>query len=393
MSMHHYTHRLTPVDHTRHRKALIIGGGIGGLATAIALTQIGFTVEVFERVTLLREVGAGLSLWANAIKALDYLGLASAVRALALPEAAGGIRTPSGALLMQTANDQLAAQFGELSVMVHRAELHDLLRQAFGQEIHLGMACVAVTEEGQGVRVRFRNGEEALGDLVIGADGLHSQARAGLHGVQPPRYAGYTAWRGVVGFDISRLQVGETWGAGARFGQIPMQGNRVYWFATQNAPAGQHSPDGEKAELLRLFGNWHNPIRALIEATPDAAILRNDIYDRPPLKRWGRGRITLLGDAAHPMTPNLGQGACQALEDAVVLAKQVQATADIPTALRAYEAARIPRTTMIVNQSRQVGQVGQWANPVAVAGRNWLVKHLLARVQYRQFAPLIGYEL
>ena len=391
--MHHYTHRLTPVDHTYNRKALIIGGGIGGLATAIALTQIGFTVEVFERVTLLREVGAGLSLWANAIKALDYLGLASAVRALALPEAAGGIRTPSGALLMQTANAQLAAQFGELSVMVHRAELHDQLRQAFGQEIHLGMECVAITEEGTGVRVRFRNGEEAFGDLVIGADGLHSAVRAALHGPQPPRYAGYTAWRGVVGFEINRLQIGETWGAGARFGQIPMQGNRVYWFATQNAPAGQHSPDGEKAELLRLFGNWHNPIRALIEATPDAAILRNDLYDRPPLKRWGRGRITLLGDAAHPMTPNLGQGACQALEDAVVLAKQVQSTADIPTALRAYEAARIPRTTMIVNQSRQVGQVGQWANPVAVAGRNWLVKYLLARVQYRQFAPLIGYEL
>ena len=391
--MHHYTHRLTPVDHTYNRKALIIGGGIGGLATAIALTQIGFTVEVFERVTLLREVGAGLSLWANAIKALDYLGLASAVRALALPEAAGGIRTPSGALLMQTANAQLAAQFGELSVMVHRAELHDQLRQAFGQEIHLGMECVAITEEGTGVRVRFRNGEEAFGDLVIGADGLHSAVRAALHGPQPPRYAGYTAWRGVVGFEINRLQIGETWGAGARFGQIPMQGNRVYWFATQNAPAGQHSPDGEKAELLRLFGNWHNPIRALIEATPDAAILRNDLYDRPPLKRWGRGRITLLGDAAHPMTPNLGQGACQALEDAVVLAKQVQSTADLPTALRAYEAARIPRTTMIVNQSRQVGQVGQWANPVAVAGRNWLVKYLLARVQYRQFAPLIGYEL
>ena len=391
--MHHYTHRLTPVDHTYNRKALIIGGGIGGLATAIALTQIGFTVEVFERVTLLREVGAGLSLWANAIKALDYLGLASAVRALALPEAAGGIRTPSGDLLMQTANDQLAAQFGELSVMVHRAELHDQLRQAFGQEIHLGMECVAITEEGTGVRVRFRNGEEAFGDLVIGADGLHSAVRAALHGPQPPRYAGYTAWRGVTPFEINRLQIGETWGQGARFGQIPMQGNRVYWFATQNAPAGQHRPDGEKAELLRLFGNWHNPIRALIEATPDAAILRNDLYDRPPLKRWGRGRITLLGDAAHPMTPNLGQGACQALEDAVVLAKQVQSTADLPTALRAYEAARIPRTTMIVNQSRQVGQVGQWANPVAVAGRNWLVKYLLARVQYRQFAPLIGYEL
>lgn len=384
---------LRPVTHTQGRKTLVIGGGIGGLATAIALTQVGFAVEVFERVTALREVGAGLSLWANAIKALDYLGLGQEIRALALPETAGGIRTAHGELLMRTSNTQLEAKFGELSVMVHRADLHDLLRRAYGQEIRLGMECVAVTEEGEKVCVRFRNNEEARGDLVIGADGLHSQVRAGLHGQQPPRYAGYTAWRGVVPFDISRLQPGESWGRGARFGQIPMQGNRVYWFATHNAPPGERSPDGEKAELLRIFSDWHDPIRALLEATPEAAILRNDIYDRPPLKQWGRGCSTLLGDAAHPTTPNLGQGACQALEDAVVLAKALQATADIPTALRAYEAARIPRTTMIVQQSHRVGMVGQWANPVAVALRNVLVKHLLARLQYQQLAPLIGYEL
>lgn len=386
-------HLLQPVAHTNGRKALIIGGGIGGLATAIALKQIGLTVEVYERAALLREVGAGLSLWANAVKALNYLGLGAAVQSLALPEAAGGIRMASGELLMSTTNAQLAAKFGELSVMVHRAELHDQLRNALGQELHLGMECMAVTEEAHGVRVHFRNGEEVLGDLVIGADGLHSQVRAGLHGQQPPRYAGYTAWRGVTPFDHKRLQPGETWGRGVRFGQIPMQGERVYWFAAYNTAAGQHSPDGEQAELLRLFGNWHDPIRALIAVTPASAILRNDIYDRPPLKQWGRGRVTLLGDAAHPMTPNLGQGACQALEDAVVLAKQLQATADIPSALRAYEAARIPRTTMIVQQSRRVGAVGQWAHPVAVAGRNWLVKHLLAHLQYQQFAPLVGYEV
>lgn len=384
---------LHPVAHHVGRKALIIGGGIGGLATAIALKQIGLTVEVYERVTTLREVGAGLSLWANAIRALDYLGLGQTIRALALPETSGAIRTANGELLMYNTNAQLQAQFGELSVMAHRAELQDRLRDALNQDLHLGMDCLAVTEEAQDVRVRFRNGEQAVGDLVIGADGLHSQVRAGLHGQQAPRYAGYTAWRGVVPFDHSQLQPGETWGRGARFGQVPMQGGRVYWFATHNSPPGQQSPDGEKAELLRLFQDWHDPIRALIDATPASAILRNDIYDRPPLKTWGRGRITLLGDAAHPTTPNLGQGACQALEDAVVLAKALQADADIATALRTYEARRIPRTTMIVNRSLRVGQVGQWANPVAVAGRNWLVKHLLARFQEQQFAPIVGFEV
>jgi len=331
-----------PNNQTISRKAIIIGGGIGGLATAIALKQVGVTVDVFERVTELREVGAGLSLWANAIKALDALGLGTEIRAMALPESGGGIRTPDGRLLMHLTNAQLAAQFGELSIMVHRAELHELLRQHVGQEIRLGMACVGVQPDGHGVIATFHNGEQVRGDLLIGADGIRSIVRDQLHGQQQPTYAGYTAWRGVVSFDHVRLLTGETWGRGARFGQIPMKGGRVYWFAAHNAPPDQQSNDGEKAELLRIFGDWHAPIRTLIEVTPEADILHNDIYDRPPLRWWGRDRITLLGDAAHPMTPNLGQGACQALEDALVLAKELQANADIPTALRAYEALRIP---------------------------------------------------
>jgi len=383
---------LQPVAHANGYKALIIGSGIGGLATAIALKQIGFTVALFERAPQLREVGAGLSLWANALRALDYLGLGDAIRALALPETAAGIRTDRGDLLMATTNAQLATQFGDLSVMVHRAELHELLQARFDQEIRVDMNCVAVTTEGTGVRAQFHNGEDVQGDLLIGADGLHSQVRATLHGQQPPRYAGYTAWRGVVPFDTSQLRPGESWGAGMRFGQIPMKDGRVYWFATTNCAAGQQSPKGEKETLLRLFGHWHEPIGALLAATPEAAILHNDIYDRPPLKRWGEGLVTLLGDAAHPMTPNLGQGACQALEDAIVLAKQLQRTADIGAALRAYEAARIPRTSMIVQQSRRVGWVGQWTNPAAVAVRNLLLKHLLSKVQHQQLAPLIGYE-
>ncbi|MEZ4623133.1 MAG: FAD-dependent monooxygenase [Caldilineaceae bacterium] len=380
-------------NRTANCKAVIIGGGIGGLATAIALKAIGVSVAVFERVTELREVGAGLSLWANAIKALDALGLGVEILAMALPETSGGIHGPDGRLLMSMTNAQLAAQFGELSIMVHRAELHDLLRRRVGQEIRLGMDCIAVQQDAEGITATFRNGEEIRGDLLIGADGIRSVVRAQLHGQQPPIYAGYTAWRGVVPFDHARLLPGETWGRGARFGQIPMQGSRVYWFAAHNRAAAQQSADGEKAELLRIFGDWHPPIHALLAATPEADILHNDIYDRPPLRWWGRDRITLLGDAAHPMTPNLGQGACQALEDAVVLAKQLQVHSDIAAALQAYEAQRIPRTTMIVQQSRRVGWVGQWANPLAVAGRNFLVKHLLSRLQYGQLAPMIGFDV
>jgi 2-polyprenyl-6-methoxyphenol hydroxylase-like FAD-dependent oxidoreductase len=173
---------------------------------------------------------------------------------------------------------------------------------------------------------------------------------------------------------------------------MPMRDGQVYWFATANVPAGESSPDGEKAELLRRFRGWHDPIEALVAATPDAAILRNDMYDRRPLRQWGRGRVTLLGDAAHPMTPNLGQGGCQAMEDAVVLASAIGAASGggaIEAALRAYEQKRIARTSMLVTMSRRVGAVGQLENAALVAMRNAVVRTVGGRMQARQIAGLI----
>jgi 2-polyprenyl-6-methoxyphenol hydroxylase-like FAD-dependent oxidoreductase len=272
--------------------------------------------------------------------------------------------------------------------------LQAVLRDALGPDaLHLGAACTGFTQDDSGVTAQFADGRTARGDLLIGADGLHSVVRAQLHGGQPPTYVGYTAWRAVIPFDHARLTPGESSGYGPRFGQVPISGGRVYWFATQNTPAGQRSPDGEQAALRRIFANWHAPIPDLIRATPEALILRNDIYDRPPLRAWGQGRVTLLGDAAHPMTPNLGQGGCQALEDAVVLAACLCAAPAVPAALRAYEARRIPRTSAIVRQSRQAGQIGQWANPLAVRVREWLFRVAGPRFQPRMLDPILRYEL
>jgi 2-polyprenyl-6-methoxyphenol hydroxylase-like FAD-dependent oxidoreductase len=170
-----------------------------------------------------------------------------------------------------------------------------------------------------------------------------------------------------------------------------MANGQVYWFATANVPEGQRSPDGETAELLRRFRGWHEPIEDLVTSTPDAAILRNDMYDRPSLGRWGRGRVTLLGDAAHPMTPNLGQGGCQAIEDAVVLGAAIASAAPdrLTDALRSYEDRRIRRTTSLVKASRRVGVVGQLANPMLVPLRNAVVKAIGGRMQASQIAALI----
>ncbi|MFO7544329.1 MAG: FAD-dependent monooxygenase [Trueperaceae bacterium] len=402
-----------------------MGAGIGGLAAAIALARQGWSVDVYERAPSIEMVGAGLSLWRNALTALDAIGLGDAVRETSVPGPAAMLRTADGAPLSDLGQKRAAEEAGApaLSVVMHRADLQRVLLEGaerVGVRLHLGKTCVAFSEDARsnaadvasggnaGVTVRFDDGGTAFGDLLVGADGIRSVVRGELHGHEAPRYAGYIAWRGVTRFDHARLLVGESWGHGQRFGQLPMRDGQVYWFAVANAPAGTVAVrktaageaarpaeiDGaaEKVEVLRRFGNWHAPIRDLVEATDASAILRNDIADREPLTTWGRGRVTLLGDAAHPMTPNLGQGACQALEDAVVLARELARTQDVEVGLRAYEAERAPRTRAIVLRSRQMGAMGQWENPAAVTLRNAIMRILPAGMQQRQLAPILDWR-
>jgi 2-polyprenyl-6-methoxyphenol hydroxylase-like FAD-dependent oxidoreductase len=341
----------------------------------------------------MHEVGAGISLWANAIHALGKLGLAEVVLAASAPAAVAGVRLPDGTIITRPAMADLERQVGVVCVVLHRAELQSILLDALGAgQLQRGSNCVRVVQDRETVSAEFADGRVVHGDLVIGADGLHSVVRAGLHGSEPPTYAGYTAWRAVVPFDTRHVQASESWGAGARFGQVPMSGNRVYWFATRNVADGERLPD-EKAGLLELFRGWHAPIEALIEASDRSSILRNDIYDRPVLESWGRGRVTLLGDAAHPMTPNLGQGACQALEDAVVLAQCLGRAGDIGAALRSYEAQRIPRVNALVKRSRQVGQIGQLEGRLAVWLRNAVASCVSPRLQARQLRAMIRYRV
>lgn len=373
---------------------IIIGAGIGGPAAAIALRQLGYHVAVYEQAPALHAVGAALSLWKNALDALRELGLWQQLRAASLPDVHGGIWSRDGELLVAADAAAMERRFGRALVAVHRADLQEALIQGLGEEhANLGRQCVGFQQDAEGVTVHFADGGQARAGLLIGAGGLHSPIRAQLHGDRPPRYAGYTAWRAVIPFAADRpnggLRTGESWGRGARHGRLPLTNGRVYWFAARNAPQGRHARDGEKAALLATFAGWHEPVEALIWATAEEEILRNDIYDRPPLKTWGAGRVTLLGDAAHPMTPNLGQGAAQALEDAVVLRNCVREHGLTPAALRAYEARRIPRTTSILRASRLAGAVGQWAHPAAVAARRWLARLLLGRLQMRQLDRLL----
>lgn len=376
-------------------RALIIGGGIGGLCTAIALRQAGIDVTIFEKVSAMHGVGAGLTLWANAVRALQKLGLSDMLQAIGSPCTRATIYSWQGEILSETPVDQMLKKFKVASIGVHRADLQASLLNTLGEGVvQLDSQCTGFTQNETGVCAHFADGKEVRGDVLIGADGIHSVIRAQLFGQAKPRYAGYTAWRGVTSFHFERQgEVFETWGRGQRFGCVPLSQGRVYWFAVRNAPPGQgDGPTGRKSEVFDLFRGWHEPIEALIKATDESAILHNDIYDRKPLQHWSEGRITLLGDAAHAMTPNMGQGACQAIEDAVVLAACLRNASDIAAALRTYEQERIKRTTAIVKQSQTLGRMAQWENPLACSIRDALMKSTPSSVLLKQLEWAVGYE-
>lgn len=374
-------------------KAIIIGGGIGGLTAAIALEQAGLEAHVYERVAELREVGAGISLWANAVRALKVLGLADSLSAHGWSPLRGTLRTSTGEILTSSQSHH-TADAGVTVGALHRADLLRLLREAVDDaRVHVGRECVRVSSDHGAVTAHFADGSAAAGDVLIGADGLHSVVRAAVHTTAPPRYAGYTAWRGVVEF-TAPAAASESWGRGQRFGIVPLNDGRVYWFATKNAPEHDRDPVGTvKTRLIDRFHGWHTPIEALLDATPESAILRNDIYDRDPDGPWTADRVTLLGDAAHPMTPNLGQGACQAIEDAVVLAACLAQSVDVETALHWYQVRRLPRTRRIVLLSRRIGQLAQWEQPLACWLRTQAMRAAPSWMNERQIRSILDEQI
>lgn len=381
-------------------RAIIIGGGIGGLTAAIALRRAGIDPEVYERAPGPREIGAGISLWANALAALKHVGALGPVLARGEVMRRAEIRTHRGRVLKSSDASGLDTGAGVPAIlMIHRAELLGaLLDQLPPGVVRFGHECRSVGQDQFGVRTLLRNSRgdtHIQADLLIGADGIHSAVRAGLFGPQRPRYSGYTCWRGVAAVPESLVPPGylaEVWGRGQRFGITRIGQGRVYWWASVNAPEGGTDTDA-RAELARTFGNWATPVPAIIDATLADAIIRNDIVDRPPSRIWGVGRVTLLGDAAHPTTPNLGMGGCMAIEDGAVLAEHLQRPGPTGAALRAYERARYDRTAMITRTSCRFGASGQWTSPIACWARNTATWLLPARFVTGQQRKLMEFKV
>ncbi len=367
-------------------RVLVIGSGIAGLSAAIALRKVGIDVTVYERAPELREVGAGISLWANAFRALDAIGAGDSVRKVSLKLARSELRAGNGhKVLMGFAAAELERQSGlpEVVRMVHRADLVTALSSHLPPGVaRYGYECVGVELREASAAVRFGNGHSDTADVVIGADGIRSAVRAVVLGSDEPRYSGYTCWRGICPrpAGVEAGYVGEWWGRGQRLGITTLPDDRVYWFATKNSSPDLREPD-ERAHLQHLFAGWADPAPVIFATTPTDRIFRNDIIDRPPAQPWSKGRAGLVGDAAHSTTPNLGQGGCIAIEDAVALARHLTATADPARALEAFTAERFPRTSAIVRESWDYGRLAQKEGALAC----WLRDTMI-----RTVGPLVG---
>jgi 2-polyprenyl-6-methoxyphenol hydroxylase-like FAD-dependent oxidoreductase len=338
-------------------RILVIGAGIAGLATAVALQRRGHDVTVIEERTDTSS-GAGISIWPNALAALDEIGVGDAVRDAGGRVTAGALRWRDGSWLRHPAHERLVKALGEPLVVLRRSALTKVLAGAVAEgTVRHGVSARELVATADGVRVWVSNSSTLQAHAVIGADGTRSVVARHLNGALTDRYAGYTAWRGVADYGLDPDVAGEVMGPCVEFGHVPLGPDCTYWFATERAPEGRVSPQGELAYLKERFASWADPIPALLAATDPPDVLHNDLYDRDQARQWARGPVLVVGDAAHPMRPHLGQGGCQGIEDAAILARFVDGDGDIAAAFARFAAFRRPRVRAIVRESAMVGRI------------------------------------
>jgi FAD-dependent urate hydroxylase len=384
------------------KRVLIAGGGLGGMSAALGLARAGVEAAVFEQAPEIREVGTGTGVWLNGMSALRRLGVDEEVMQIAGPVEMQEFRSWRGKVLGRLAVGDFAREQGlPLPVIVRRSELLRVISERVDpQVVHLGSRVVGFEQDGDGVTLRLADGREERGGALVGADGIDSVVRAALGVGVEPRYAGYQYLRGLTHVDEATLPHGVflfAFGRGDRLGAGYAGGGLTYWFAVIVTPKGSGDPDiGRKGELMKRFRDFAPPSTALIETTPEESIFRHDIRDIKPIERWGEGRVTLLGDAAHATTPNMGRGAGEAMEDAVALANSLAAGSDgvgTADALRAYERRRRGPAAQVQNRAWRIGKLASWKNPAACAVREQIMQRIVMRGMEKSMRAEFGKEV
>jgi 2-polyprenyl-6-methoxyphenol hydroxylase-like FAD-dependent oxidoreductase len=369
----------------------IIGGGIAGLTTAIALKQKGIQVNIYEAAPEVRPVGAGLALSSNAMRVYKLLGFMDEVISHGRLMASFAVLDQQGRIITKADSETISKKYGLDNFLIHRHALHELLLSKLEPEsIFTDKKAISFRNQKDQVLVSFEDGTSIFTDYLIVGDGIHSAIRQQLLPQSTPRYSGYTCWRAVM--DNSKLQINqssETWGPKGRFGIAPLANDQLYWFACINTTRNNPKMAAIKVmDLLSNFKDYHDPIPQILEQTEDHQILWNDIIDIHPITQFAFDRIVLVGDAAHATTPNLGQGACQAIEDAYILADEIGKTDDYPEAFRAFEKRRIPRTHFIVHTSWKMGKVAQLENPLLCGIRNFGLRSTPKSISEKQMEKI-----
>jgi 2-polyprenyl-6-methoxyphenol hydroxylase-like FAD-dependent oxidoreductase len=376
-------------------KALIVGAGIGGLAAAVAVRRAGWNVRVFERAASPRELGFALLLAPNAMHALGELGLGDAVRHGGFVATSGEMRRPDGTVLRRFDIASVRALLDQDTVCILRPVLHGALLDAVGPaSVDLESPATGFDTHPDGVRVKLADGRTAEGQILVGADGVASVIRRQLHpDERPPRASGLLAIRGVARDVVPHLggaSGAQYFGRGFEAGVARAGERDVYWYLSIKA-ARFTEPRDVMTVAERCAEQFHEPFRAIVRATPSEDLRLDELFERDPISPWGHGAVTLLGDAAHPMLPHAGQGAAQALEDAVVLGSSlsdIQDQSGIEAALRGYERVRIPRTRAVVALARRNARMGSIDNAVGCWMRDQIIRFIPQAVILKSLVAL-----
>lgn len=350
----------------------IVGGGIAGLTAAITLQKQNYRVRVFEASNSIHGIGAGMGLASNGIKGYQYLGLAEGIKKISHRLPKFEVKDPAGKTLFQIDTHRIEENYGEGNYSVHRADLHQFLEEKLSlNTLYSGKRLINLNQEEKKIKLTFSDQTKEEFDIVIGADGVNSTVRQLLLPKARPQYAGYWCWRGVVVNEkIASAGSQAYWGAKGRFGITPLTKNRIYWFSCVNTKLNGRESNWKTKELQKNFSNYPQAVQELLEQTPDDSLIIGPIMDINPLDQFLYDRVLLIGDAAHAATPNMGQGACMAVEDIAVLNEELQENNFIKAA-KNMQARRIGRTRYIIKNSKRAGGIAQLSNPCLIKIRNF----------------------